>query len=112
MFRIVQSFIDPDVGPEYFLICDNRTCAYTARGSAHLESSSSIKESQQSFIQIATNNGWLIGLDAQLCPGHADQQRKAEAMMRAEREKEKATNPSLISPSLQQIKTMGKSRPS
>lgn len=109
MFRIIQSYVDPDIGPEYLLMCDNRTCAYTARGPAKLDTTSSVKESQQSFVAIATNNGWLIGLDAQLCPGHADQQRKMDAMVRAENSQGDAR---IVQPNLTQIKTMGKGRPS
>lgn len=113
MFRVIQSFVDPVVGPEYLIMCDNRTCAYTAKGPAKLETATTIKESQQSFVSVATRDGWLIGLDAQLCPGHADQQRKADAMERADREKANgSSNPSLVSPNLQQIKTLGKGRPS
>jgi hypothetical protein len=81
MFKCVTEFVP---SPLYVLICDNRNCLATAQGEVSLANEEEMQLSQRSFIAKAQKDGWMVGLDAQLCPGHGklyrDQvQRRKEA---------------------------------
>lgn len=68
MFKVVREFVDI---PLFLLVCDNRNCAAMARGEVSFVNEEETALYQRSFLTNATKDGWMIGLDAQLCPGHA-----------------------------------------
>ena len=68
MFKVVREYVD---SPMYLMMCDNRACAATATGPANLANADDTRLSQSSFLKAAAKDGWGVGLDAQLCPGHA-----------------------------------------
>lgn len=105
MFKTILSFVDPETGPEFLLMCDNRTCAFTARGPAKVDDDATVQASQVEFLKAATGHGWIVGLDAQFCPGHASQQR---AMAKANRDK--LAGGGLLKPNISQIASLSKTR--
>lgn len=70
MFKVVKECIET---PVYLMMCDHRNCARTMTGQMSDDPADKEKERQvqQMFIKSAAAQGWLIGLDAQLCPAHA-----------------------------------------
>lgn len=73
MFKVIKEFV-PE--PMYLMMCDNRNCSMSATGQADLASADGLKLSQSQFLKSATEQGWAIGLDAQLCPAHAEVAKK------------------------------------
>jgi hypothetical protein len=70
MFRIVTEFV-PDAG--FLLLCDHQHCGNMAtaklpEGTPESERVASVKP----FIEGAIGQGWAIGIDAHLCPQHAE----------------------------------------
>lgn len=68
MFKVITELV---TRPHFFLLCDNRNCC-TAHGFPLDRSSRATVESSQSeCLRTAVQAGWIIGLEAQLCPEHA-----------------------------------------
>jgi len=68
MFKVIKEFVPQ---PMWLLMCDNRHCAASATQPANLTNPDDARLSQSTFLKNAGNEGWAIGLDVQLCPGHA-----------------------------------------
>lgn len=70
MFRIVTEFV-PTAG--FLLLCDHPHCGNTAVASMVPETPEAERVKAVSpFIKGAIEQGWVIGIDAHLCPQHAN----------------------------------------
>jgi hypothetical protein len=69
MFKVIREFVP---APMFLMMCDNRSCAASATMPANFANAEELRLSQDSFLKQAVKDGWVIGLDAQLCPGHAE----------------------------------------
>ena len=68
VFKVIRELVET---PVYWLVCDHRSCSMAMTGPMDMTDKEKLRESQKVFVLAAQQSGWLIGLDAQLCPAHA-----------------------------------------
>jgi hypothetical protein len=73
MFRVVT---EHQAKRSCLLLCDNRKCGTCA--TADLEPDADQTEAATAFVHLAVGAGWLMGLDAHLCPQCAAAARQQE----------------------------------
>ncbi len=111
MFKVVREYIDQ---PIFLLMCDNRNCGAMARGLVNLSNKEEYALSHSTFLRAAAKDGWTIGLEGQMCPGHSalmqQQAEAAEERGKMEVREEKKEEPvRLVVPTLRDVKQVKES---
>ncbi len=76
MFRVINELLKPEEKPHFLIMCDNRNCRTLADMNIDITSQEQVNKDQMNFLGQATKDGWLIGLDGQFCPFHAERFRE------------------------------------
>jgi hypothetical protein len=75
MFRVVSQFVEE---PFYMLLCDDFRCSTMFRHPLPPEQNATEGEA----MKAAQQQGWIVSLGRQLCPGHSSQLRQIEELDR------------------------------
>lgn len=77
MFKIVRDFVKQ---PHFAIYCD-ASCGVCVSGPFNAGTSQIEDHQQVLFLQEAARQGWKIGLDRQLCPGHVAKAREDQNLI-------------------------------
>ena len=69
MFRVL---IDQPQ-PEFWMVCSNHVCGVHCRSTIPLpiQNGADMQAAQATFLTACMKDGWIVNLEAQLCPRHA-----------------------------------------